>query len=159
MYRMMTPILKLFTAKEAVAFCSEGLESFGAMGYMENSHLPVILRDAQVFPIWEGTTNVLSLDMLRAFTRDKEIIATLSERISTVTKKLEVFFGDDEAHKSLLFHFTTTFETWKSFWQPNGSFEYKTLEPNARRLAWSLGLILINLLESEYIVYVYLNAG
>ena len=46
MYRMMTPILKLFTAKEAVAFCSEGLEAFGAMGYMENSHLPGILRDA-----------------------------------------------------------------------------------------------------------------
>ena len=41
---------------------SEGLECFGGMGYMENSKIPIILRDAQVTPIWEGTTNTLSLD-------------------------------------------------------------------------------------------------
>ena len=62
----MIPILKLFTAKESVAFISEGLESFGSMGYMENSHIPVYFRDAQVLPIWEGTTNVLSMDLIRA---------------------------------------------------------------------------------------------
>ena len=60
--RLFTPVLKLFTAKEAVAVCSEGLETFGGVGYMENSRIPVILRDAQVLPIWEGTTNILSLD-------------------------------------------------------------------------------------------------
>ena len=70
-YRIMTPVMKLFTAKESVAFISEGLESFGAMGYMENSHIPVYLRDAQVLPIWEGTTNVLSLDLIRAIQKDK----------------------------------------------------------------------------------------
>ena len=42
----MTPVLKLFTAKEAVALISEGLEAFGGVGYMENSRLPVLLRDA-----------------------------------------------------------------------------------------------------------------
>ena len=62
----MTPVLKILTAKEAVSFTSEGLECFGAMGYMENSHIPVLFRDAQVLPIWEGTTNVLSLDLIRA---------------------------------------------------------------------------------------------
>lgn len=62
MLRLFTPVLKLFTAKEAVAVCSEGLETFGGVGYMENSRIPVILRDAQVLPIWEGTTNILSLD-------------------------------------------------------------------------------------------------
>ena len=66
LYRVITPVMKLFTAKEAVAFVSEGVECFGAMGYMENSNIPVILRDAQVLPIWEGTTNVLSLDLVRA---------------------------------------------------------------------------------------------
>ena len=66
LYRVMTPVMKLFTAKEAVSFVSEGLECFGAMGYMENSSIPVYLRDAQVLPIWEGTTNVLSLDLVRA---------------------------------------------------------------------------------------------
>ena len=45
---------------------SEVLESFGGAGYVEDTGLPALLRDAQVFPIWEGTTNVLSLDVLRA---------------------------------------------------------------------------------------------
>lgn len=58
----MTSVLKLFTAKECVGLVSEGLESFGGVGYMENSRIPVILRDAQVLPIWEGTTNILALD-------------------------------------------------------------------------------------------------
>ena len=44
--RLMTPVLKLFTAKEAMRVVSEGLESFGGLGYMENSRIPQILRDA-----------------------------------------------------------------------------------------------------------------
>jgi acyl-CoA dehydrogenase len=65
--RLVTPIAKLVTAKQAVAAVSEGIEAFGGAGYVEDTGLPVLLRDAQVLPIWEGTTNVLSLDaMLRA---------------------------------------------------------------------------------------------
>ena len=45
---------------------SEVLESFGGAGYVEDTGLPVLLRDSQVLPIWEGTTNVLALDTLRA---------------------------------------------------------------------------------------------
>jgi acyl-CoA dehydrogenase len=44
---------------------SEALECFGGAGYIEDTGLPQLLRDAQVYAIWEGTTNVLSLDMLR----------------------------------------------------------------------------------------------
>ena len=40
------------------------IESFGGAGYVEDTGLPQLLRDAQVLPIWEGTTNVLSLDAL-----------------------------------------------------------------------------------------------
>jgi acyl-CoA dehydrogenase len=68
--RLLTPIAKLVTGKQAVAAASEGLESFGGAGYIEDTHLPVLLRDAQVLPIWEGTTNVLSLDVLRGIQRD-----------------------------------------------------------------------------------------
>lgn len=70
--RLLTPITKLYTAKEALAVVSEGLESFGGLGYMENSGLPGLERDVQVLSIWEGTTNVLSLDTLRALSRVKE---------------------------------------------------------------------------------------
>jgi acyl-CoA dehydrogenase len=64
--RLLLPITKLLTAKQAVAGASETLEAFGGAGYIEDTHLPQLLRDAQVLSIWEGTTNVLSLDALRA---------------------------------------------------------------------------------------------
>lgn len=66
MLRIVTPVAKLTTAKQAVAVSSEALEAFGGAGYVEDTGLPALLRDAQVFPIWEGTTNVLALDTLRA---------------------------------------------------------------------------------------------
>ena len=44
----MTSVLKLFTAKEAMSVLSEGVESFGGIGYMENSKIPCLLRDGQV---------------------------------------------------------------------------------------------------------------
>jgi len=64
--RLLTPVAKLYTAKQAVAVASEAVEAFGGAGYVEDTGLPRLLRDAQVLPIWEGTTNVLSLDVLRA---------------------------------------------------------------------------------------------
>jgi alkylation response protein AidB-like acyl-CoA dehydrogenase len=64
--RLLTPIAKLVTGRQSVAVLSEVMESFGGAGYVEDTGLPSLLRDAQVFPIWEGTTNVLSLDALRA---------------------------------------------------------------------------------------------
>ncbi len=63
--RLLTPVAKLYTGKQVVAVCSEILECFGGAGYIEDTGLPRLLRDAQVLPIWEGTTNVLSLDVLR----------------------------------------------------------------------------------------------
>jgi len=67
--RLLTPIVKLTTAKQAVMVASEVLESFGGAGYIEDTGLPRLLRDSQVLPIWEGTTNVLSLDLLRALAK------------------------------------------------------------------------------------------
>ena len=80
----MTPVLKLFTAKECVALVSEGLESFGGLGYMENSRIPVILRDAQVLPIWEGTTSILSLDFAN------DIFKNFKDNYSVITRLLTV---------------------------------------------------------------------
>jgi alkylation response protein AidB-like acyl-CoA dehydrogenase len=64
--RLLTPAVKAFTGKQAVAVASEALEAFGGAGYIEDTGLPRLLRDAQVLSIWEGTTNVLALDVLRA---------------------------------------------------------------------------------------------
>lgn len=77
--RLQTPLIKLYTAKQAIAVCSEALECFGGAGYVEDSRLPWLLRDAQVLSIWEGTTNVLSLDMLRAAGKDNSIQAWMED--------------------------------------------------------------------------------
>jgi len=68
--RLLTPVAKLYTAKGAIHSASEHIEMFGGIGYLEDSGIPVLLRNAQVLSIWEGTTNVLSLDMLRAAQRE-----------------------------------------------------------------------------------------
>lgn len=60
--RVITPIAKLLAANQAVAVVSECMEAFGGAGYVEDTGLPTLLRDTQVLPIWEGTTNVLALD-------------------------------------------------------------------------------------------------
>lgn len=48
----MVPLMKLFTAKQCLQVLTEVLESFGGMGYIEGTMLPVMLRDAQVLSIW-----------------------------------------------------------------------------------------------------------
>ncbi len=65
LFRVGIALAKLYTAKQAVAVASEAIECFGGQGYMEDTGLPRLLRDAQVLPIWEGTTSVLALDVLR----------------------------------------------------------------------------------------------
>ncbi len=64
--RLVTPLAKLYTGKQAVAVVSEAMEAIGGIAYLEDGGFPRLLRDAQVLPIWEGTTNVLALDVLRA---------------------------------------------------------------------------------------------
>jgi len=82
--RFLIPIAKLYTAKRAIAVASEALEGFGGVGYLEDTGLPRLLRDAQVLSIWEGTTNILSLDALRAMERSD----ALTEWASDVRRRL-----------------------------------------------------------------------
>ncbi|KAF9096899.1 hypothetical protein BGX29_000356 [Mortierella sp. GBA35] len=63
--RLLTPILKLWSAKNAFYLSQEAMECFGGQGYMEETGIGRAMRDVLVNTIWEGTTNVLSLDLLR----------------------------------------------------------------------------------------------
>ena len=70
--RLLIPIVKLYTGRKAPILVSEAMELMGGVAYMEDTDFPRLFRDSQVFPIWEGTTNVLSLDMLRAMKKEEE---------------------------------------------------------------------------------------
>jgi len=83
--RLLTPVAKMYTAKSAMSVISEGLECFGGQGYIEDTGLPNLLRDSQVLPIWEGTSSVMSLDVVRAITKTKgEALVALVTKVDSV---------------------------------------------------------------------------
>jgi acyl-CoA dehydrogenase len=132
--RLLTPIMKLTTGKQAVMISSEVLESFGGAGFIEDTGLPVLLRDSQVLPIWEGTTNVLALDTLRALSTKTGGLASLH---STVSRMLESvhdprLLGVTRVVFSALDHAGNWFREAESGAQTN-------LEAGARRFALTLG--------------------
>lgn len=77
--RILTPLAKLFTAKQVVRVSSEIVESFGGAGYVEDTQLPKIVRDVHALAIWEGTTNVLSLDVLRSMNKEDTLPPLLKD--------------------------------------------------------------------------------
>ena len=79
--RVLTPLAKLTTARQSVAVASEVVESFGGAGYVEDTGIPTLLRDSQVLTIWEGTTSVLSLDVLRALGEGGDALVPLVEEV------------------------------------------------------------------------------
>jgi acyl-CoA dehydrogenase len=131
--RLLTPIGKLTTGKQAVGVASEVLESFGGAGYVNDTGLARLLSDAQVLPIWEGTTNVLSLDTLRALKQDGVWQAFVGE--------IEGRF--DDAHDSRL---ASAVERGRAATRHAGAWlttahERDLLEVGARRFAMTLGRI------------------
>lgn len=86
--RLLTPLAKLVTGKQAVHVVSEAIEAFGGAGYIEDTGLPTLLRDTHVLPIWEGTTNVLSLDVIKTLSREPALGQQLLERFDARTAAL-----------------------------------------------------------------------
>ena len=95
----MTSLCKLYTAKCAVFCVSEGIECLGAIGYLETSEMSRIFRDVQVLSVWEGTTNVLGLDILRVLnhkingSKTLNDTQTLDQQLS-ILKRLLLFVRD-----------------------------------------------------------------
>lgn len=143
--RALIPLTKATTGKQAVAVASEAIEVFGGAGYCEDTGLPVLLRDAQVLPIWEGTTNVLSLDVLRAEQKAQAYTAVLTDLAkraellpaSLPKRGLELTRGAVAALQR------TVVEAMKA----------GTVEVNARKIAVGTGLSLEAVLLGETAAY------
>eukprot|EP01104_Vermistella_antarctica_P006383 TRINITY_DN1708_c0_g1_i2.p1 TRINITY_DN1708_c0_g1~~TRINITY_DN1708_c0_g1_i2.p1 ORF type:complete len:633 (-),score=101.40 TRINITY_DN1708_c0_g1_i2:2290-4188(-) len=69
--RFLTPLLKMYTAKQSNSVASECIEAIGGMAYCEDSDIPRLLRDSQVGSVWEGTTNIQALDIWRVIAKSK----------------------------------------------------------------------------------------
>src|SRR5262249_32751646 len=75
--RLLLPAAKHWICKRAPAVIAEALECLGGNGYVEESVLPRLYRDAPLNSIWEGSGNVTALDLLRALARSPEGLDTL----------------------------------------------------------------------------------
>jgi acyl-CoA dehydrogenase len=86
--RLLTPLTKLSCARQGIWGTSELIESFGGAGYVEDTGLPRVFRNAHVHAIWEGTTNVLAHDVLRALSKrsvGEAWLNDIKERLASVT--------------------------------------------------------------------------
>jgi alkylation response protein AidB-like acyl-CoA dehydrogenase len=130
--RALIPIAKLTTGKQAVAVASEAIECCGGAGYIEDTGLPRLLADAQVLPIWEGTTNVLSLDTLRALGKGGALEAIATE--------IETNLGAAK-HEGLAKPVAATRDAVKhaTRWITETMSSPDRLEAGARRFALTLG--------------------
>jgi putative acyl-CoA dehydrogenase len=81
--RLLTPTVKYWVCKRAPGFIYEAMECLGGNGYVEESMLPRLYREAPVNAIWEGSGNVMCLDVLRAVSHEGEaahaVLAALAE--------------------------------------------------------------------------------
>ncbi|XP_032630181.1 acyl-CoA dehydrogenase family member 11-like isoform X4 [Chelonoidis abingdonii] len=145
--RLLTPVAKLYTGKQAIAVISEGLECFGGQGYMEDTGLPVALRDAQVLTIWEGTTNILSLDVLRSLAKSQGQV--LAAFCSAVQGKLELASTISELESSVQL-LQDALHRLGQFTQRVGSKGAVEMELAARDFAYTLARIYTGALLLEH---------
>jgi len=82
--RLLTPAVKYFVCKSAPPFIYEAMECLGGNGYVEELPLARLYRESPVNAIWEGSGNVMCLDVLRALSREGEAArAVLNDLVAT----------------------------------------------------------------------------
>jgi putative acyl-CoA dehydrogenase len=121
--RLATAVGKFWTCKRAPNHAFESLECLGGAGYVEESGMPRLYREAPLASIWEGSGNVMSLDVLRALTRSP--------------RSLEVFVAEVEQAGGVDARLDASVARLKQqFTDP------ATLEQRARRVVESMALCL-----------------
>jgi putative acyl-CoA dehydrogenase len=121
--RIGTAVAKYWLCKRAVPHTGEALECFGGNGFVEESGMPRLYREAPLNGIWEGSGNVISLDVLRALVKTPETFAAFFEEVEQAAG----------ADARLDRHIAATKDAFA---------EPETLELRARRVVESMALAL-----------------
>ncbi|KAF7768060.1 hypothetical protein Agabi119p4_7303 [Agaricus bisporus var. burnettii] len=100
--RILTPVLKGYTTEKACSGMEEAMVALGGAGYMEENGFGLCIRDALVEKIWEGTTTVLALDLVRSVADGKNLLAFISWACSIVASTPGVLTPGFEASFKLL---------------------------------------------------------
>ena len=83
--RIAVALAKFLGNKRAPGMIYEAMEALGGMGYVEDTPLPLLYREAPLNSIWEGSGNVICLDILRTLARDPEAAQALSDALDAAT--------------------------------------------------------------------------
>jgi putative acyl-CoA dehydrogenase len=81
--RLLTPIAKYWLCKRLPGFVAEAMEVMGGNGFIEEGPLARVYREAPLNGIWEGSGNVICIDVLRAIKRDRQSLSVLLEYVQT----------------------------------------------------------------------------
>jgi putative acyl-CoA dehydrogenase len=95
--RIATAVVKYWTCKRWPAHAAEALECLGGNGYVEESLMPRLYREAPLNSIWEGSGNVICLDVLRAMTRGPEVVEAFFAEVDRARggdRRLDAFVAD-----------------------------------------------------------------
>lgn len=79
--RLATPVAKYWVCKRAPGHVYEAMECLGGQGYVENTVLPRLYREAPVNSIWEGSGNIQCLDVLRVIQESPEALTALLDEL------------------------------------------------------------------------------
>lgn len=82
--RLFTPAAKFAVCKAGIPFVAEAMEVLGGIGYCEDNELPRLYREMPVNSIWEGSGNVMCLDVLRVLSKQSGVMALLAEEFGAV---------------------------------------------------------------------------
>jgi putative acyl-CoA dehydrogenase len=105
--RIANAVMKYWVCKRTAPLCAEAVEVLGGNGYVEASGMPRLYREAPLNSIWEGSGNVMCLDVLRALAREPAALdaflaevdaaAGADERLDRFTARLRDEFSDFDA--------------------------------------------------------------
>lgn len=122
--RILTPLIKFRTCRDARKVAGDAMEVRGGCGYIEEFSDARVLRDSHLGSIWEGTSNIVALDVMRAARRDgglqaldgylrslpgqsPEIIAALDRAVALVSAVSDVDGPETRRAASTLYHATS----------------------------------------------------
>jgi putative acyl-CoA dehydrogenase len=89
--RVGTPAAKLWVCKRAIAAVAECMEVWGGNGYVDDGPMPRLYRETPVNSIWEGSGNVMALDVLRALQREAGALPALEREFAQAAGQYQDF--------------------------------------------------------------------
>ncbi|MDB5282937.1 MAG: acyl-CoA dehydrogenase protein [Bacteroidota bacterium] len=112
LFRLLNAMTKKWSAEMGVYIVRESMELMGGLGYIEDGVMPKLMRDMMVLPIWEGSGNIIILDMLRALFKSKgyETMCDEITQSANSSKENEAFMKDE---LSKLIFFSEKLKTMK----------------------------------------------